>query len=176
MSDNSGENMLRRTIYLTLILALAATQPLAADWSPGDGHKMHFPQLPDERGWDVNATQPLILADDWQCSESGWVKDIHFWGSWRNGIEGQVLSFVLSIHADIPAEQSPTGYSMPGPTLWEYWAENYVAVPIDPPSMEGWYNPQTGEVLPNDHSNYFQYNVFLPQEPGSGRKKARSTG
>ena len=25
-----------------------------ADWVPADGHKMHYPQLPDEAGWDVN--------------------------------------------------------------------------------------------------------------------------
>jgi hypothetical protein len=27
--------------------------------------------------------------------------------------------------------------------------------------MEGWYNPAQGEILPNDHQQYFQYNVYL---------------
>ncbi len=135
-----------------------------ADWDITNGHKMHFPQLPDESGWDVNATQPVVLADDWQCSETGWVKDIHFWGSWRNGIEAPIQAFVLSIHSDIPAEQSPTGYSMPGATLWEYQATSFVAVPIDPAAMEGWYDPQSDLVVYNDHGNYYQYNVFLPRD------------
>ncbi len=60
------------------------------DLLPEDGHKMHFPQLPDEDGWDVNATQPQVLADDWTCSQTGWVKDIHFWGSWQGGDAGLI--------------------------------------------------------------------------------------
>jgi hypothetical protein len=43
-------------------------------------HKMHFPQLPDPTGWDVRA---YCIEDDWQCSETGYVSDIHFWGSWH---------------------------------------------------------------------------------------------
>ena len=135
-----------------------------ADWDITDGHKMHFPQLPDEAGWDVNATQPVVLADDWQCSETGWVKDIHFWGSWKNGIDGQIQAFVLSIHSDIPADQSPTGYSMPGATLWEQEVTNFVVTPIDPPAMEGWFDPSTGLVIYNDQRNNYQYNEFLPRE------------
>ncbi|MFH1700549.1 MAG: hypothetical protein ABIE07_08170, partial [Candidatus Zixiibacteriota bacterium] len=49
------------------------------NWTVDDPHKMHFPQLPDETGWAVNATQPLIIADDFLCTESGLIKDIHFW-------------------------------------------------------------------------------------------------
>jgi Dockerin type I domain len=70
-------------------------------------HKMHYPQLPDETGWDVNATYPLVLADDWECSETGYVKDIHFWGSWMHGEETEILYFILSIHDDIPAGSIP---------------------------------------------------------------------
>ena len=153
-----------RSCLCVLVLILLLPLSAYADWVVTDGHKMHFPQLPDELGWDVNATQPVVLADDWQCSETGWVKDVHFWGSWKNGIEGQIQAFVLSIHSDIPAEQSPTGYSMPGATLWEYEVTNFVAVPIDPPTMEGWFDPMTGLAIPDDHGNYFQYNVFLPRD------------
>nr|MBN2276831.1 dockerin type I repeat-containing protein [candidate division Zixibacteria bacterium] len=133
-------------------------------WAPGDPHKMHDPQLPDEAGWDVNATQPVILADDWMCSETGWVKDFHFWGSWKHGVTGNILSFVLSIHSDIPADQSPTGYSMPGLTLWEMEATEFNITPIDPPTMEGWYDPSTGEILPDDHQNYFQYDICFDEQ------------
>jgi hypothetical protein len=132
-------------------------------WNLGDDHKMHYPQLPDEAGWDVDATEPLVLADDFMCMETGLIKDIHFWGSWKNDIEGEVLAFVLSLHEDIPADQNPAGYSMPGITLWEYWAEDFDIVGIDPPTMEGWYDPANGEVLWNNHQHYFQYNVCLPE-------------
>lgn len=43
-------------------------------------------QLPDEDGWDVMAMD-RCLADDWACTRSGEVTDIHFWGSWHGGIE-----------------------------------------------------------------------------------------
>ena len=130
-------------------------------------HKMHFPQLPDEDGWDVYATAGLkqygypeiCLADDWMCTETGNVTDIHFWGSWKGGIEGTINSFAIAIAADIPANESSTGYSMPGTTLWERSFEDWGFEPRDPPSDEGWYNPYTGEILYNDHSNYFQYNI-----------------
>ncbi len=36
-------------IALVLLIAPAAI----ADWDPGDGHKMHYPQMPDPNGWDV---------------------------------------------------------------------------------------------------------------------------
>ncbi|MEW5924777.1 MAG: dockerin type I domain-containing protein [Candidatus Zixiibacteriota bacterium] len=152
--------------YLFPLLAamfLIFVSPVMADWVPENGHKMHFPQLPDEAGWDVNATQPLVLADDWMCSETGWVKDIHFWGSWKHGITGQILYFVLSIHADIPASQNPSGYSMPGQTLWEREIAYFIPRPIDPPTLEGWYDPLTGAFFPEDHDAYFQYNVFLEE-------------
>ena len=56
----------------TMLLAALAV----ADWDEGDGHKMHFPQLPDPNGWDV-AWSNSWLGDDWVCSESGPVSDIH---------------------------------------------------------------------------------------------------
>jgi len=135
-----------------------------ADWQPGDSHKMHYPQLPDETGWAVNATQPLILADDFMCSETGWIKDVHFWGAWMGGQEGVIDHFVLSLHADIPAEQNPDGYSMPGETLREWEIYEWAIVPIDPPTAEGWYDPLTGVVISEDHVAYYQYNVILPRE------------
>ncbi|MDF1544956.1 MAG: dockerin type I repeat-containing protein, partial [bacterium] len=155
--------MIKKIVFVTMGLSLLLVSSMFADWLPGDGHKMHFPQLPDETGWAVNATQPMILADDWQCSETGWIKDFHFWGAWKNGLEGQIQSFVLSIHDDIPADQSPTGWSMPGNTLREIEIFDWAVVPIDPPTLEGWYDPASGEIIPDDHQAYWQYNVFLPE-------------
>ncbi len=148
-------------LMVSSIAITAYTTDKQCDWQPGDPHKMHYPQLPDEDGWDVNATQPLVLADDWQCSDSGWVKDIHFWGSWKNGLEGTIVGFWLSIHSNIPEDPPYIPYSRPGETLWELYVEDFDFTPIDPPTMEGWYDPSTGEVIPNDHQAYFQYNICL---------------
>ncbi len=66
---------------------------------------------------------PQVLADDFYCETTGPITDIHIWGSWYHdyppfGDPGQV-TFTLSIHEDIPASESPTGYSMPGALVWK---------------------------------------------------------
>jgi hypothetical protein len=132
-------------------------------WVPGDPHKMHYPQLPDWSGWDVEATYPYVLAADWECSKTGPVEDVHFWGSWKGDEIGNILYFVLSIHDDIPAATSPTGYSMPGVTLreWEVW--EFDVTPYDPPALEGWYDPFRQIEIPFDHDNFFQYDVYFDE-------------
>lgn len=136
----------------------------ACTWAPGDDHKMHFPQLPNETGWDVMATFPQTLAEDWQCSETGWVKDIHFWGSWKDDLIDNILFFQIAIYSDIPADPPQVPYSHPDQILWEAQIGDYEAVPIDPGTMEGWYDPATEEVLWNNHQSYFQYNICLPEQ------------
>ncbi len=149
-------------LQLILALILIASLPAHAHWIPEDGHKMHFPQMPDTLGWDVNATQPLILADDFMCMETGFIKDIHFWGSWKNDNVGQITQFALSFHADIPAGDT-IPYSRPGATLWDHEIADFAVQPYDPPTFEGWYDPSTGDTIPNSIGSYFQYNVFLPE-------------
>lgn len=149
--------MRRILIILTAVALVAAytATPAVADWEPGDGHKMHFPQLPDEAGWDVNATFPVVLADDWECPQTGWVKDIHFWGSWRGGEEGVIVAFWLRIYANIPSPPSK-----PGALLWEYNTTSFTTIPIGG-QPQGWFDPATGEVIPVDHEVFYQYNIFL---------------
>ena len=151
------------TLGMLLLLLMA---PVAfADWDPGDTYKMHFPQMPDEMGWDVYGTWPFILAEDWMCSETGQVKEIHFWGSWMHGWEGQIHQFNLKVFSDIPADPPQVPYSRPGDLLWQ------VEIPIweviireMPPFPQGWYNPSNGEVFPEDHVTWYQYNIFLPEQ------------
>ncbi|MEW5795740.1 MAG: dockerin type I repeat-containing protein [Candidatus Zixiibacteriota bacterium] len=166
------------------MVCLAVAAPVAAHWVPSDGHKMHWPQLPDEQGWDVNAVYPVVLADDWRCAETGPITDLHFWGSWRDldgdrvGDVGVIQFFQIGIWSDVP---DPDGdgplYSHPGTRLWFQEVSNPHVVPIDPPTLEAWYDPSKDPdiVIPNDHDAYFQYNVFFdelglpyfPQEAGT---------
>lgn len=129
-------------------------------WVPADGHKMHFPQLPDPSGWDVYGVAPMVLGDDWQCSQTGPVEDIHFWGSWLDDNVGVITSFDISIREDIPAGIT-TPYSHPGSLLWQRTVTDFCILPISPPTTEGWYDPFTGVVLANNHLQYFQYDVYL---------------
>ena len=153
---------------VTLIVAVCLIAPLAwADWIPSDGHKMHYPQLPDPSGWDVNAMVDQVfarkLADDWRCSESGPVKDIHFWGSFQHNDVFHPLMFQLEIWDNVP-KGADGSFSHPGQRLWTFTADDVGIVPVDPPSMQGWFDPFTDLVLPDDHDSYFQYNVVdIPQ-------------
>ena len=156
---------MKMLIALSCITLLAG--PALADWQPADGHKMHFPQLPDEDGWDLNTTFPMCLSDDWQCSETGLVKDIHFWGSWKNGVEGEIIYFNMAIHANLQVghPDNPHPYSIPGETLWMATGDEPIqVVQISDAPSEGWYDPRTGVVLEDNHTVYYQYNVTIPED------------
>jgi hypothetical protein len=151
---------MKRFAILLAIVPLAFAVPSAwADWKPGDPYKMHYPQLPDPTGWDVNATWPKVLADDWRCTETGPVSDIHFWGSYYNDQQVPIESIHLSIHKDIPADPAG-GYSRPGELLWErdllpgQWTQRVYGQ-----GPQGWYDPNTGQYIPNNHNLIWQYNV-----------------
>ena len=75
--------MKRPKFKIIILLLLGICVGLAqAHWVPEDGHKMHFPQMPDPSGWDI-CLRPMAVADDFQCSASGPISDIHFWVSWK---------------------------------------------------------------------------------------------
>ncbi|MBD3169800.1 MAG: T9SS type A sorting domain-containing protein [candidate division Zixibacteria bacterium] len=152
-------------LFIAIITAGFAPAMVSAHWDPGDGHKMHYPQLPDTTGWDVNATFPVILADDWRCTQSGPVDEIHFWGSWRHGDTGNILRFELRIHEDIPADPPEIPYSRPGDVLWNYTAFNFDIRPLSSVTPEGWYDPEQGGYIPDDHHRYFQYNITDLPDP-----------
>jgi hypothetical protein len=73
---------------------------------------------------------------------------------------GQIDSFLLSIHADIPAGQNPEGYSKPGDSLWTRVIRDFSFRQM-PPDTQGWYYPPDSLYDPIDHEDYFQYNVCL---------------
>ena len=161
-----------RTILMIAAISIAAGSALA-DWNPGDGSKMHFPQLPDETGWDVNMTRivdypPLTpLADDFRCTWTGPITGIHLWASVRNGdvdLPFRMDHVEIRIREDIPASQSSTGYSMPGRELWVYtprsWSQR---VDINSETWEGWWDPIEGTVIEQDHHRYHQLNFDIPE-------------
>ena len=153
-----------KVLNISIAIVLLAGSTALADWLPGDDYKMHYPQLPDASGWDVNASNPKVLADDWLCTESGYVTDIHFWGSWEEdrGIPLPVpvtIDVELSIHSDVPADDpdNTLGYSHPGDLLWLY---NATVTPIySGQGDQGWFDPNTGDWSRPDHVWYYQYNV-----------------
>ena len=69
------------SVVVTMSFVLCGAGVAQGDWDVSDGHKMHFPQLPDHDGWDVEGLAGGDLADDWLCTSTGPVQDIHIWFS-----------------------------------------------------------------------------------------------
>ena len=143
-------------------------------WSRGDPHKMHWPQLPDLgfTGIDVSLAK-AVLADDFQCTATGPIRDIHFWGSFLDDIlpkEGpDSMTLELSIYSDVPA--TAVGWSRPGELLWiatfkpgEYTARRVHNGPED------WYDPASGSYRPNNHRNAFRFDFYIERDPFTQEK------
>jgi hypothetical protein len=143
---------------LTALLQFAAG-PALADWDVGDGHKMHYPQLPDPQGIDVSFRTPQVLADDFECSASGPIDDVHFWFSAENNAQPDIFNVHVSIHSNIPAD--PTiPYSRPGVELWSRdFGPTEVTWRYAGSGVQGWYVPENGFYEPDDHTDYYQMNI-----------------
>ncbi|MBN2175865.1 MAG: S8 family serine peptidase [Bacteroidales bacterium] len=140
-----------------------------------EGTSAKWEQLPDlsPTGMDVDATRnpdnppPLLLADDFLCNQTGNITDIHIWGSWINDQfpyfeSPDAVQFTFSIHADIPASESPTGYSMPGDILWMIvWQPTFDDIEWINSGPEDWYNPLLPMWLNDNHNYCIKYNCIL---------------
>ncbi len=161
-------NFTRFTAMMAVFTLMAA--PAVADWMPGDGHKMHFPQLPDPNGWDVNITADTMF-DDWRCSQTGPVSDIHFWGSWQSDLASPFLWINVEIWSDMPANDplNELGYSYPDVPLWSrMFQPSQFTERLDGMGDQGWFDPQPADnqtVIPGDHQQYWQINFQNIQDP-----------
>jgi hypothetical protein len=140
-----------------------------ADWFVDESYKMHEPQLPDISGWDVDATN-YKLADDWRCTETGAVSDIHFWVS-SNGSDAfpEIGSILVGIYSDLPAPPQG-GFSTPGTILWErsfsvgeFFVREEDEFGVD---RQGWWDPADPantsypiEPAPPNHTTFYQVNI-----------------
>ena len=130
---------------------------------------MHWPQLPDlgSSGMDVDMSL-LFLADDFKCMATGPINDVHIWGSFRDDVlppDGpSSLAFEISIYSDIPAEVN--SWSMPGELLWSriFGPGEYSARKVND-GLEGWYDPAKELYLPDNHTQAYQYNFCIEEEP-----------
>ncbi|MGD0259807.1 MAG: HYR domain-containing protein [Verrucomicrobiota bacterium] len=95
-----------------------------------DTNGVKYVQNPDlsTNGIDVNATfYPVyggawVLADDFPCTNSGPITDIHLWGSWLNDQVDYNAVFTLAIWSDFPSPFGP--YTSPGQLLWSQTYSN----------------------------------------------------
>ncbi|HLB75148.1 MAG TPA: hypothetical protein VJJ98_14100, partial [Sedimentisphaerales bacterium] len=156
----------RRLLWaLVLCMLLSIAPAVRADWRPGDPYKMHYPQLPDPQGWDICVVDQHV-ADDFMCTESGKITDIHIWFS----VERGQMFDLASLMADVSIWSNAGG--IPGARLWTWsggGAVNFVA-PYDT-GLQGWDCPSdTLPPRPNDHNVYHQVNITQIPDPFEQKK------
>jgi hypothetical protein len=146
-------------VSIVSILTLSMASTLAfADWSPGDQYKMHSPQLPNSIGNDICLVHQAI-ADDFQCSESGYIRDVHFWVSWKGDVEDfRKVSWNVSIRADSSGNQ--------GRVMWTLNQANAsIKQRLYGTGTQGWRCPSTGQNISIDHTKYYQVNITGITDP-----------
>jgi len=158
-----------KSLLVCAFILLISGAPIAVgDWNVGDDYKMHWPQLPDlnPTGMDVDMTLwAENLADDFLCTQTGLITDIHIWASFADDClppgGPDSLPFVLKIYSNMPF-----GPSEPFMCLWtrtfgpyQYAVENVHDGP------EGWYDPETGSYQEANHSQAYQYNFYIEDDP-----------
>jgi hypothetical protein len=150
-------SLVLRGLLVLLLLALAV--PAArAHWPNTNVTK--FVQLPNMSSVAVEASGPIWLADDFLCTNTGPVMDIHIWGSWLYDQVADV-TFTLSIWSDVPANPPLNYYSHPGAMLWSDtfdWLE-YEVLPAGSIPQEPFYYPDGG--LRGYDNQVWQYNFYL---------------
>lgn len=152
-----------------IVVALIWVAPALADWNIGDPSVMHYPQLPDSNGVDVNFTSPQLLADDWLCTTSGPVRDVHLWFSSHQDASFAITNVHVSIDMDVPATGGSNSH--PGTVLWQRnFTPAQVTIRQWGTGTQGWYDPLYGQYIPADHNMIWQLNIsnitnaFVQQE------------
>jgi hypothetical protein len=146
------------------LLALAAA-PAQAHWPNTNATK--FVQLPDTTtGIDVDASGSLWVADDFVCTNTGPVQDIHLWCSWLNDAMDPATIFNLVIWSDVPVSAT-NGFSHPGIPLWTgtFGPGQYEMVPVQTsPIAERFLYPGQG-LIGQDFTiwqcNFYPANQFV---------------
>ncbi|MBN2269898.1 MAG: hypothetical protein JXN61_04745, partial [Sedimentisphaerales bacterium] len=150
----------RRLLWaLVLCLLISIAPAVRADWFRGDPYKMHYPQLPDPEGWDICVVDQHV-ADDFMCTESGKITDIHIWFSVKK--DGQIDP--SNLMADISIWSDAGG--VPGVRLWTWnggGAVNFIA-PYGV-GLQGWACPAKGQMEPGDHYAFHQVNITQIPDP-----------
>lgn len=156
---------MKKLITICIVCVCVTSMATAVNLWPDA--KMHYPQLPDSQGWDVSFYSPtsgIALADDWQCTKTGDVSDIHLWVSWMGDHIGQISSLHVAIYDDIPYDEYTNPFSTPGNVLWER-SISPVAMTYVGSGDQGFYGPAGGPPIAHDHDNFYQIDITNIQNP-----------
>ena len=114
---------------VTALLLLVAAARARADWPNTNATKYYQPPDLGSNSYNILAAQPpsspvgggqgIMLADDFPCTQTGFITDIHIWASWLQDSASNTIPDIpitLGFWTDVPA--SSNGPSHPGSNLW----------------------------------------------------------
>jgi hypothetical protein len=152
------------------MVAFLSTGVAFADWEVGQPALYY--QLPESSagGWDVYSEWQYGVADDWTATTATPITDIHFWGSWKKDVRGDMGILCIQIF------NNGTG-NKPDGRVWRGLFDNDDAnpnndytVPGDPYATSEWglgfLDPRGIDThIHNDHDNIWQYNIPVIENP-----------
>lgn len=151
--------------FILIMFTILVVNTASADWNAPK-----WVQMPDvtSLGMDVQADSLRHLADDFLCTETGPITDIHLWGSWLNDDlpvvdntpDAANITFNLGIYADQPATSQIHSRPLDNP-LWSIQM-NPTSVRIHRDNLdEGWYDPYEEEYISSADTICWQYNFLI---------------
>ncbi|MBN1435625.1 MAG: hypothetical protein JW936_00995 [Sedimentisphaerales bacterium] len=160
----------RSLLVLAMVVGLLGAGVVLGHWDEGDSAK--WIQLPDRttNGVDVEMDNRddimRVLGDDFLCTETGAITDIHLWCSYYRDLDVSIDWIELSIWSDVPDDpQEPDDYSHPGMMLW---SKLFMASEIQTrlyadlePQYEWFWDPYTGFQMPNGDQKIWQLNFHI---------------
>jgi len=179
MKFRSLETLFAQAVLASVsVIFLYATMPAVAQVQCVDTNDVKYLQPPNLAGLDVLNSGPWVLADDFICTNTGPISDIHIWGSWLNDKHGTITNFWLGIYDDVPANpNNPTNSnSHPGNLLWsESFPVGQFAESIWSASQESFLDPGPPAIIGLDTNAW--YYCFYPTNPftQSGSRAAPKT-
>ena len=133
-----------------------------------------YVQWPNPFGYDVwNSTPfppgvtdgPWVLADDFICTNTGPITDIHLWGSWLNNqVSSNTTTFWIAMFADVPANPPNVPFSHPGGLIWEQcFAPGQYSESLYGSGQEYFLDPGPPQIVGSDSQIW--YYCFYPTNP-----------
>jgi hypothetical protein len=164
MKFRSLEKLFAQTMLASVsVIFLCATLPASAQVQCVDTNVVKYLQPPNLAGLDVLNSGPWVLADDFICTNTGPISDIHIWGSWLNDNHGTITNFWLGIYDDVPVGGNNTN-SHPGNLLWsESFPVGQFAESIWSASQELFLDPGPPAIIGTDTNAW--YYCFYPTNP-----------
>jgi hypothetical protein len=164
-----------KKLALALWALVVAAAPLAAgqggdcrEWD-GLSHKMHWVQDVDANDHTsmIVSLGRVALADDFECTATGPVRDIHIWGSFLNNVlpggGSDSPTLELTIYADVPATEERG--SRPGKPLWTRIFRPGQYTTRQGYSGANWYDSESGNLNLDHSADLVQYDFCIKEEP-----------